>query len=55
MACGTTGNLFKNAPIVSNMVATLIDNCEAGNNHDKTPLIYCMPYTERSINVGFYS
>ena len=55
MACGTSGNQYKNAPIAGKMMAALIDYCEAGTNHDKTPLNYLMPYTDRSINVGFYS
>ena len=55
MACGTSGNQYKNAPIAGKMMAALIDYCEAGTNHDKTPLTYRMPYTDRSINVGFYS
>mgnify|MGYP006243560779 FL=1 len=55
MACGTSGNQYKNAPIAGKMMAALIDYCEAGTNHDTTPLTYRMPYTDRSINVGFYS
>ena len=55
MACGTSGNQYKNAPIAGKMMAALIDYCEAGTDHDKTPLTYRMPYTDRSINVGFYS
>ena len=55
MAYGTSGNQYKNAPIAGKMMAALIDYCQAGTNHDNTPLTYLMPYTDRSINVGFYS
>ncbi|HCA92581.1 MAG: FAD-dependent oxidoreductase [SAR116 cluster bacterium] len=55
MACGTSGNQYKNAPIAGKMMAALIDYCEAGTDHDSRPLTYRMPYTERDINVAFYS
>lgn len=55
MACGTSGNQFKNAPIAGKMMAALIDYCEAGNDHDRQPLQFTLPYLDRSIDVGFYS
>jgi sarcosine oxidase subunit beta len=55
MACGTSGNQYKNAPIAGKMMAALIDYCEAGNDHDKQPLRFRLPYIGREIDVGFYS
>lgn len=55
MACGTSGNQFKNAPIAGKMMAALVAYCEAGNDHDQAPLQFTLPYLQREINVGFYS
>ena len=55
MACGTSGNQYKNAAIVGKMMTALIEYCEGGNDHDAAPLMFELPYTGRRINVGFYS
>ena len=55
MAVGTSGNQYKNAPVVGVMMAELIDKVEAGHDHDNNPLQFSMKYTARSFNVGFYS
>ncbi len=55
MACGTSGNQYKNAPIAGKMMAALIDHCEAGNDHDASPMQFTLPYIDRAIDVGFYS
>jgi len=55
MACGTSGNQFKNAPIAGKMMAALVAYCEAGNDHDARPLQFRLPYLDRETNVGFYS
>jgi glycine/D-amino acid oxidase-like deaminating enzyme len=55
MAIGTSGNQFKNAPIAGKMMASLIDYCEGGHDHDTTPLQFDLPYIGQSIDVGFYS
>lgn len=55
MACGTSGNQFKNAPIAGKMMAALVAYCEAGNDHDAQPLQFTLPYLQRDIDVGFYS
>jgi sarcosine oxidase subunit beta len=38
MAVGTSGNQYKNAPVVTGMMADLIDKVEAGHDHDNNPL-----------------
>ncbi|MEM7465158.1 MAG: FAD-dependent oxidoreductase, partial [Pseudomonadota bacterium] len=55
MACGTSGNQYKNAPIAGKMMAALVDYCEGGANHDDHPLQFTLPYIDREIDVGFYS
>jgi sarcosine oxidase subunit beta len=55
MACGSSGNQFKNAPPAGQMMADLIAAVEAGHDHDAEPLQWQMAYTGRAIDVGFYS
>lgn len=55
MACGTSGNQYKNAPIAGKMMAALVAYCEGGTDHDRTPLRFRLPYIGREIDVGFYS
>jgi len=55
MACGSSGNQYKNAPIAGKMMASLIDYCENGGDHDSNPLQFTLPYIKREIDVGFYS
>ncbi len=55
MACGSSGNQFKNAPPAGAMMAALIEQVEAGRDHDAEPVQFHMPYTDRTIDVGFYS
>ena len=37
MAIGTSGNQFKNAPVVGHLMAELIDRVEHGHDHDNEP------------------
>jgi sarcosine oxidase subunit beta len=55
MACGTSGNQYKNAPIAGKMMTALVAYCEAGGDHDTVPLRFTLPYIGREIDVGFYS
>lgn len=55
MAVGTSGNQYKNAPVVGAMMAELIKACEKGLDHDKEPYQFYMKYIKRKFNVGFYS
>ena len=55
MAVGTSGNQYKNAPVVGTIMAELIDACEKGRDHDKDPFQFYLKYTRRNLNVGFYS
>jgi len=55
MACGSSGNQYKNAPIAGKMMAALVSHCENGGDHDATPLRFKLPYIGKDIDVGFYS
>ncbi|WP_170508973.1 NAD(P)/FAD-dependent oxidoreductase [Ruegeria arenilitoris] len=55
MACGTSGNQYKNAPIAGKMMATLVAYCEGGADHDAQPLQFELPHIKCTIDVGFYS
>jgi sarcosine oxidase subunit beta len=55
MAIGTSGNQYKNAPVVGAMMAELIDACEKGHDHDREPYQFKLRYIGRQINVGFFS
>jgi sarcosine oxidase subunit beta len=55
MAIGTSGNQFKNAPIVGDMMADLIEACENGNNQDETPIDCHLKHIDRTVTSGFYS
>lgn len=55
MACGTSGNQYKNAPIAGKLMAALVDYCETGADHDANPLQFDLPYIGRTIDAGFYS
>ena len=55
MAVGTSGNQYKNAPVVGVMMSELIDKVEAGHDHDNSPIQFQMKYTGRTFNMGFYS
>ena len=55
MAIGTSGNQFKNAPIVGEMMADLITTCETGHDHDANPVTFHLKNIDRTISMGFYS
>lgn len=55
MAVGTSGNQFKNAPIAGEMMADLIEACEAGHNHDEDPVTFELKNVGRNVSIGFYS
>jgi sarcosine oxidase, subunit beta len=54
VAIGTSGNQFKNAPIVGHCMAELIEAVEGGRDHDAEPLTVTGPYTGLELDLGFY-
>ena len=56
MACGSSGNQFKNAPVVGKMMASLIDYMENGGDHDRVPLVFKLPnVNDYEQDLGFFS
>jgi len=55
LAIGTSGNQYKNAPVVGKMMAEIITQCEAGKDHDQEPIIFHLDKMDRDINMRFYS
>jgi sarcosine oxidase subunit beta len=55
MAIGTSGNQYKNAPVVGALMAELIEKIEAGHDHDNNPVKFVMKYTGRECDIGFFS
>ncbi len=54
IAIGTSGNQFKNAPIVGHCLAELIVAVEGGHDHDAAPLTVTGPHTGWHLDLGFY-
>jgi sarcosine oxidase subunit beta len=55
VAIGTSGNQFKNAPVVGLMMSRLITACESGQDHDAEPVTWTTPITKLDVNLGHYS
>jgi sarcosine oxidase subunit beta len=55
MAIGTSGNQFKNAPVVGHVMAELIDKVEHGHDHDNEPIKVKARYTGVDLDMAFYS
>ncbi len=55
MAVGTSGNQYKNAPVVGAFMADLIDYCQGGKDHDRHPMVHEMTYINYRLNIGFFS
>jgi glycine/D-amino acid oxidase-like deaminating enzyme len=55
VAIGTSGNQFKNAPVVGQLMRCLIDACENGHDHDRSPLTWTGPRTGLVVDLAHYS
>ena len=55
MAVGTSGNQFKNAPVVGMIMNALIDYCETGNVHDLNPMSFKLPNIDYDLDLSFCS
>lgn len=55
MACGTSGNQFKNAPLAGQFMLAIIDATMSGHDHDQQPVQFSGAFTGRTINLGAFS
>lgn len=55
LACGTSGNQFKNAPMVGRYLTAIIDASERGVDHDTTPVAIVGEVTGLTIDLAHYS
>ena len=55
VAIGTSGNQFKNAPIVGGIMRTIIDACESGRDHDRDPARYECRHSGNTLDLSHYS
>jgi sarcosine oxidase subunit beta len=55
MACGTSGNQFKNAPMAGRFIRALVEAADAGIDHDVEPVKVVGPRTGRTIDLAAFS
>jgi sarcosine oxidase subunit beta len=55
MACGTSGNQFKNAPMAGQYMRAIIDATMDGHDHDADPVQFRGPFTGHTIDLGAFS
>ena len=55
MACGTSGNQFKNAPLAGKFLCAIIDADAEGRDHDLQPVQFPGARSAMSINLGAFS
>lgn len=55
VAIGTSGNQFKNAPVIGKFLAAIVDQVENGTDHDTTPVQVTVPHTGATIDLSAFS
>ena len=55
MACGTSGNQFKNAPLAGQYMRAIIDATMSGHDHDADPIQFRGAHTGEFVNLGAFS
>ncbi|WP_338760085.1 FAD-dependent oxidoreductase [Nocardia vulneris] len=55
LAIGTSGNQFKNAPVIGKFLTAIIEQTEAGIDHDTTPVQFVGEHTGVRIDLSAFS
>ena len=55
VAIGTSGNQFKNAPVIGQLMAALVIAVDDGHDHDADPVRWHAPATGLTVSLGHYS
>jgi sarcosine oxidase, subunit beta len=55
LAIGTSGNQYKNGPVIGQLMAEIIHACEQGHNHDQYPVQVKLRNIDFTINTQIFS
>ena len=55
VAIGTSGNQFKNAPLIGELMAAIIARGTEGIDHDDDPAHLTLTHVGRTVDLSFYS
>ncbi|MCP4709916.1 MAG: hypothetical protein GY869_14935 [Planctomycetes bacterium] len=55
LAIGTSGNQYKNGPVIGLLLSEIIDACENGHDHDHNPVEVKLRNIDFRLNTGFFS
>ena len=55
LAIGTSGNQYKNGPVIGQLLAEIIDACEKGRDHDQDPVQVKLRNIDFTVNSGIFS
>jgi len=55
MACGTSGNQYKNAPVAGKIMAALVQSADTGQDHDKEPVQFLLENINYTVSLDAYS
>jgi len=55
IAIGTSGNQYKNGPVIGHILAEIIHACENGHDHDNSPVQIPLRNIDFILNSGFFS
>jgi glycine/D-amino acid oxidase-like deaminating enzyme len=55
LACATSGNQFKNAPLAGKFIRALVDAADEGRDHDRDPVQFRGEMTGRDIDLSAFS
>ena len=55
LAIGTSGNQYKNGPVIGQLLAEIISACENGHDHDRDPIRIKLRNIDFTLNTGIFS
>ncbi len=55
LAIGTSGNQYKNGPVIGQLLAEIISACENGHDHDRDPVKVTLRQIDFRLNTGVFS
>ncbi len=55
LAIGTSGNQYKNGPVIGQLLSEIISACENGHDHDRNPIQVKLRNIDYTLNTGIFS